>query len=387
MKIGVIRHATVISPDVEKSEQMVMIEDSRIAAIKPEGKPLPKRVDWSYNAAGQYVVPGFIDIHTHGALGRDVTDVDDPQAIFEISRAKQEEGCTLFCPTTLTLAFDALAAALRNVAAYRASTAQTCRVQGVHLEGPFINPACCGAQNPAFVRKADWGEVEKLGKIVPITEVTYAAEMPGAAEFTRALKKHHIVASCGHSKATHADFMAAHKNGLNHLTHFCNQMSPLHHREIGLVGTGFLEKDVHIELICDKVHVCADMLKLIFSVKDPSTIFMITDSMRASHLPDGPSSIGGLDVIVKNGEARLASNGALAGSMLRMNVALKNIFELTGLPLSKLIRCTSWNQALELGIGDREGKVEKGFNADLALLKKKSFAVVGVVNQGELRKF
>lgn len=386
MKIGVIRHATVISPAVEKSEQVIVIEDSKIKSIRPEGSALPKKIDWTFNARGKYVVPGFIDIHTHGALGRDVTDVSDPQAIFEISKAKQEEGCTLFCPTTLTLAYDQLAAALRNVAAYREAGEPTCRVRGVHLEGPFINPACCGAQNPAFVRPAKWDEVEKLGKIVPISEVTYAAEMPGAAAFTKRLVKHHIVASCGHSKATYADFLAARKNGLNHLTHFCNQMSPLHHREIGLVGSGLLEKGVHIELICDKVHVCADMIRLIFSIKDPSTVFMITDSMRASHLPDGPSSIGGLDVIVKNGEARLASNGALAGSMLRMNIALKNVHEVTGLPLKDIIRCTSWNQALELGIGDREGKVEKGFNADLAVLDKKTFAVNAVVNAGELRR-
>jgi N-acetylglucosamine-6-phosphate deacetylase len=138
-------------------------------------------------------------------------------------------------------------------------------------------------------------------------------------------------------------------------------------------------------MICDKVHLCPEMIALVFEKKPVDAILLITDSMRASHLPDGPSSIGGLEVVVKNGEARLASNGALAGSMLRMNHALKNVFEITKRPLCDLIQTTSYNQAVELGIGNRYGRIEAGYVADLTVLDVKTFDVKTVFVEGEKR--
>ena len=213
--------------------------------------------------------------------------------------------------------------------------------------------------------------------------MTYAVEMEGGADFTQALLTNGIVASCGHSKAKYADFQAGYAKGLRHLTHFCNQMSPLHHRDIGLVGAGLLHPDVRLELICDKVHVSVPMIQLVFERKPIESILLITDSMRASHLPDGPSSIGGLDVIVKNGEARLAKDGALAGSMLRMNHALRNVIEVTGRKIEDVIQTTSWNQADELGLGDQFGCIESGFTADIAVLDQKTFDVDAVFIGGE----
>ena len=159
-------------------------------------------------------------------------------------------------------------------------------------------------------------------------------------------------------------------------------MTPLHHRDIGLVGAGFLHDDVMIEMICDKIHLCPEMIRLAFAKKPLNKIALITDSMRASHLPDGPSSLGGLDVIVKDGQARLASNGALAGSVLKMNVALKNVVEVTGLPIEKVVRTTSLNQAEELGLADRLGKLEQGYQADVVVLDKTSFDVKRVYIKG-----
>ena len=162
-------------------------------------------------------------------------------------------------------------------------------------------------------------------------------------------------------------------------------MSPLHHRDIGLVGAGLLHPDVRLELICDKVHVSVPMIQLVFERKPIESILLITDSMRASHLPDGPSSIGGLDVIVKNGEARLAKDGALAGSMLRMNHALRNVIEVTGRKIEDVIQTTSWNQAIELGWGKKLGKVEKGFIADLVVINPRSWKPSAVFIDGEQR--
>ena len=380
-KTGLIINATVVSPGFEQANATIEIRDNKIFAVH-HGMTDSASSDWVYDAQGAYVVPGFIDIHTHGALGYDVTDTDEPGAIEKIAQAKLAEGCTQFCPTTLTLSEAHLAASLRTVEKY---DNRYCKVCGVHLEGPYLNCSCLGAQNPAYVRSPDIEEVKRLNAISRVTHVSYAVEMETGEPFAAQLLEQWIIPSCGHSKATYGQFAAGYQKGLKHLTHFCNQMSPLHHRDIGMVGAGLLLPDVRIEMICDKVHLCPEMIALVFEKKPVDAILLITDSMRASHLPDGPSSIGGLEVVVKNGEARLASNGALAGSMLRMNHALKNVFEITKRPLCDLIQTTSYNQAVELGIGNRYGRIEAGYVADLTVLDVKTFDVKTVFVEGEKR--
>jgi N-acetylglucosamine-6-phosphate deacetylase len=381
MKIGLIKNCSLVSPDIEIDGATIEIHDNVIHKIYEPGTPLPK-ADWIHDAAEQFVMPGFIDIHTHGALGYDITD-DDPKAVTEVARAKLAEGVTSFCPTTLTLSEEQLSASVQRVADYKKTTKYS-KVIGVHLEGPFINSGALGAQNPAFVRKPALEEVLRLNAICKISQVTYAAEVDGGVDFARQLIDNGIVPSCGHSKCTCAQFKAAYAAGLRHLTHFCNQMTPLHHRDIGLVGAGLLIDDVMIEMICDKIHLCPEMIELAFQVKDIEKIALITDSMRASHLPDGKSSIGGLDVEVKNGVARLVKDGALAGSTLKLNDALKNAWEVTGLPLGELVKATSWNQARELGI-DNLGRIEPGFIADIVILDEETFAPVAVFIDGEKR--
>jgi N-acetylglucosamine-6-phosphate deacetylase len=197
--------------------------------------------------------------------------------------------------------------------------------------------------------------------------VSFAVEVEGGIEFARQLADEGIVASCGHTAATYEQLAAAKACGLTHLTHFCNQMTKLHHRDIGCVGGGLLDDDLVVEMICDKIHLCPDMIRLAFKVKPADKIAMITDSMSATGLEDGDYSLGGLAVIVKDGAARLTSDGALAGSTLQLNTALKNVHEVTGLPLSRLVRAVSLNQATSLGL-EGLGKVEAGYTADVVLL-------------------
>lgn len=373
-----ITNAHIISPGIDIVGGSVLIDGSKIAAVLTPGETA--EADKVIDACGNMLMPGFIDIHSHGAGGCDTCDCK-VESIRTIADCKMKEGVTTWLPTTLTLGTKTLMDVCEVVKEYAASPNGS-KTPGVHLEGPYINPKQCGAQNPAFVRPADYEEVEMLNNIYPVLLISMAPEMPGAVDFIAKASAAGITCSAGHSAASYADFKKAKAAGLKHLTHFCNQMSPQHHREIGLVGSGMLDKDVKIEIICDKIHLCEDMLKLTFTNKDISQMIMITDSLACSWMPDGPGSLGGLPIIVKGGVARLES-GNLAGSTLRYAKGLKNVQELTGKPLSELVKATSWNQAQSLGLYDL-GKVAPGYTADLVLLDAE-YDVVKTIIDGEVR--
>lgn len=378
MSTLLIQNATIVTPGLRMENAAIFVEGECIRQILPQGAEMPQ-ADETYDAAGNMVVPGFIDMHFHGAMGFETT-TDNPKAMPAIGDAKILEGVTDCCPTTLTLSEEQLTKALGHIEDYKKNPSGA-EVIGVHLEGPYVNPECLGAQNPAYQRNPDIKEIQRLDKVSHVSVITYAIELPNAVPFTEGLLRMGIVPSCGHTNATARQFEEGGKRGLRRLTHFCNQMTKLHHREIGMVGTGLRKKEVYIEMICDKIHLCPDMIDLIFHVKNLDHILLITDAMEASHLQDGKYQLGGLDVLVSDGAARLASNGALAGSILRMNDALKNVYEVTGLPLEDLIRVTALNQAQELGINDL-GRVEAGFRANLAVLDK-DFQVKQVFLRGK----
>ena len=378
----VIINAHVISPGLDLEGATVVIENGIIKSVKKSAKAV--KADTIVDVKGQYLMPGFIDVHTHGAATYDFCDAD-PKAVFEFAKAKLQEGVTTVLPTTLTVGHGDLVTAAKNAAAYVKAGSPYAKVPGIHLEGPFINVKCCGAQNPKFVRKPDVKELKAIAKVFPVKLISYAVETEGGAKFAKDCLKLGVVPSCGHTGAKLGDLMPAYDNGLRHMTHFCNQMTPLHHREIGMVGAGFLIDDLNTEVICDRIHLCDNMLRLIFLKRDLAHVQMITDSLRCSHCKDGYSFLmGGVKVTLKNGEARLEA-GNLAGSTLWMGNGLKNVHDVTGIPLKDLVRCTSWNQAIELGWGDRLGKVEKGFAADLVVINPRSWKPSAVFVDGEQR--
>lgn len=374
-----ITNAHIISPGIDLVGGSVLIVDNRIADVLQPGAPLPE-ADKTIDVGGNMLLPGFIDIHSHGAGGCDTCDCS-VESIRTIADCKMKEGVTTWLPTTLTLGTKTLMDVCECVKTYAANPTGS-KTPGVHLEGPYINPRQCGAQNPAFVRPADIDEVMSLAAIYPVLYISLAPEMPGALEFIAQATAAGITCSAGHSAATHADFMKAKAAGLKHLTHFCNQMSPQHHREIGLVGSGMLDRDIKIEIICDTIHLCRDMLNLTFTNKDISQMIMITDSLACSWMPDGPGQLGGLPIMVKDGVARLES-GNLAGSTLRYAKGLKNVHEITGQPLSELVKATSLNQAESLGLKGL-GKVSPGYTADLVLLNA-DFDTLMTIIDGEVR--
>ncbi|HJO93339.1 MAG TPA: N-acetylglucosamine-6-phosphate deacetylase [Victivallales bacterium] len=363
-----IKNCRIISPDVDIVNGAVEIEDKIIKRVyKNQNDIINNNADHIIDAEGNIVFPGFVDIHTHGAMGADVTD-GKVESIKTIAKTKLSEGVTTFCPTTLTLPYEKLKEAASSVAEYKKDT-KYAKVAGMHLEGPFISESAVGAQNPSYIKKPDIKFVREMNDITKVAVVSFAIEVEGAIDFIKELKQLGIVSSCGHTSATYEDFKKAKAAGLNNITHFCNQVTKLHHREIGIVGAGLIDDNVKLEFICDKIHICPDMMNLTFKVRSPENMLLITDSMSASGLEDGDYDLGGLEVVVKDDAARLKSSGSLAGSTLKYYNSLKNTYEVTGLPLQELIKAAGYNQAKSLGI-ENIGKIEEGYCADIIVVNK-----------------
>lgn len=376
----IISNAHIISPDIDISSGSIELEAGKIIAVHEAGAALPKS-DKIIDAGGRYVMPGFIDIHAHGADGKDVCD-NDVQSIRHIAKRKLGEGVTTWLPTTLTQPQHVLEEIAGKCAQYM-DRQEYSKTPGLHVEGPYINRINAGAQNPQFVREPNWDELRRIHEIAPVALASIAPDVNGACNCIHEAKRAGITCSAAHSSATHEQMMLAKEAGLTHMTHFGNAMSGLHHREIGMVGSGLLDAELKMELICDGIHLCPDFLKLMFSLKPIDQLMLITDSMSGSWIGSGEVRLGGLDVIVDEGQARLKDSDALAGSVLLFNEGLRNVFEWTGLPLSKLIKTTSWNQAQSLG-WEGLGKIEAGYCADITMLNE-DFSVWKTLVDGEER--
>jgi N-acetylglucosamine-6-phosphate deacetylase len=372
-----IQNVTVISPQSRLEGQSILLEAGKIVTVGESAMPADEVIDGN----GLLAVPGFFDIHCHGADGADVCD-NSLEAVRHVAQKKLAEGVTTWLPTTLTQPKEILRDIVGKVALYREQQDFT-RCPGLHIEGPFINRDKAGAQNPEFVRLPDWEELRALHAIAPAMIVSLAPEMPGALELIAAATRAGIVCSAAHTEATYAQLAGGIAAGLKHLTHFGNAMTPLHHREIGVVGGGLYDSRVKLELICDTIHLCPDMLKMIFSVVPIERLMMITDSVAASWIGNGTMKLGGLDVLIENHVARLKEGGALAGSTLLANEGLRHVVEVTGLPIEKIIKATSWNQAQSLGL-QGFGKIEADYHADITLLRE-DFSVARTIVGGVSR--
>lgn len=378
----IIENGTLVSPGLEVAHGWLEISGRKISAVSDGRAKAPKGKE-RLDAQGGYIVPGFIDIHTHGAGG--ASAMDGYEALRKMAEVKLREGVTTFLPTTWTAPKEDLVRAMSGVAEYQANP-EFAKTPAVHIEGPFLNPDCLGAQNPLHVRKPDIREIDRLARIAPVALVSFAPEMSNGLKFAAQLKERGIVGSMAHTNATYAQFKEAKAAGMTHLTHYCNQMTKLHHREIGLVGAALLDDSILAEMICDTIHLCPDMIALAFKHIPVERIMIITDSISASWLPDGNYLEGGQAVIVKDGVCRLKAGNNLAGSTSRFYEGLRNVMEITGIPLKKLIRATSLNQAKSLGI-KKVGRLREGWFADVVVLDRDTFQPRVAVVEGKLATF
>ncbi len=330
------------------------------------------------------VLPGFIDQHIHGAGGSDGMDgtVED---IANIAKTIAAEGTTSFLVTTMTQSKENIMKAMEAVKTYReANSKEGARVVGIHLEGPFIAAAMKGAQPLEYIKEPDIATFDEYNAASgnAIKLVTLAPEVEGMGELIAHLAKKGIVPSIGHTSAKYADVKAAVEAGANNVTHTYNAQSPLHHREIGVVGSAMLLDELNCELICDTIHVSVPAMKVLVKNKPLDKISLITDAMRAKGLPDGVSELGGQTVYVKNGEARL-EDGTLAGSVLRMNRAVENMVNKVGVPFTQAVDYATINPARMLGIDDEAGSIKVGKRADFTVLNEQ-FDVIMTVRGGEI---
>lgn len=328
------------------------------------------------------VVPGFIDQHIHGAKGFDAMD-GTLEALGGIAEALPKEGTTAFLATTMTQSPENINNALKAVKEYKGlNKTEGALLLGVHLEGPFISTSMIGAQPLEYVANPNVeifkGYQEVSGNNIKV--VSLAPEVEGGIELVKYLKETGVVASLGHTAAGYNDVEKAVKAGATNVTHTYNAQKGYHHRDIGTVGAALLLDELNCELICDTIHVSVPAIKMVIKNKPHDKVTLITDAMRAKQLEDGISELGGQTVIVKNGEARL-ENGALAGSVLLMNNAIKNVVEKCGVSFTDAIDMATINPARNLGVDKEMGSIALGKKANLTVLDKE-FNVVMTIREG-----
>jgi N-acetylglucosamine-6-phosphate deacetylase len=350
----------------------VFIENGTIQEIGPINA-LPshlnmvKKIEITEN---QTVVPGFIDVHIHGAAGADTMDATI-EALETMAKSLPAEGTTSFLATTITQKHENIENALKNAAQYLKihNDSGKAEILGVHLEGPFINKKRAGAQPMEYIIDPDvelfrhWQELADGS----IKLVTVAPELENGTDFVRYLHETDVIASIGHSDAVHEEMEKAVQAGAKQVTHLFNGMRGIHHREPGVAGSALIFKELMVELIADGIHVRPEVMKLVINAKGTEGMILITDAMRAKCLKNGIYDLGGQDVSVADGKALLA-DGTLAGSILKMNESIKNILETAHISLSQAVKMASVNPAKQLNVYDRKGSISIGKDADITVL-------------------
>lgn len=371
MKTAII-NGRVITPVGIIEGQALVLSDGKILGLVgsvPAGATV-------IDAEGRYVAPGFIDMHTHGAGGADFMD-GTVEAYLTAARMHARHGTTLLFPTTLTSTNELL---FESFSTYEKALALSGRdgaaFGGMHLEGPYFAPEMAGAQDPRYLRDP------RPEDYIPILEATrhiarwsFAPERPGSTKFAAELKKRGIVPSIGHTNATFSDCDSAYRAGCSLMTHFYSCMSTITRRNAyrvaGAIEYGYWQDNMDIEIIADGIHVPSDLLKLVVKIKGPRHIALVTDSMRAAGMPEGPSILGALqggqEVIVEDGVAKLMDRSAFAGSVATADRLVRTMIHDGGVSVEDAIRMITANPARIMGLSHHKGQIAPGYDADVVI--------------------
>jgi N-acetylglucosamine-6-phosphate deacetylase len=394
MRTTVIHAGRILTPEEEIADGIIVVEGSKIAALghRDEIRVPPDAID--YVAGGMTVVPGFVDVHIHGAGGHDVMEAN-ARALDRIAATVARHGTTSLVATTVTAPVEDTCHSLEGIARYiRAHESPkedsdensdkakpAAEFLGIHLEGPFISKARRGVHPPDSIARPS---VETLQKFLDAADglvkiVTVAPEIPGAKELIEYAVAAKIVAAIGHTDADFAQARAAIQAGARHAVHMYNAMRPFSHRDPGVIGAILTDPEITAEVIADGVHVDGAAIQVLLGCKGFDTVLLVSDGIAATGMPDGNYRLGNFEVTVKDGVAR-NSEGKLAGSTLTLDRALRELVAI-GVPLKDAVRMATILPARRLGLGGKKGMIAVGADADLVALTP-DLRVSGVMTRG-----
>jgi N-acetylglucosamine-6-phosphate deacetylase len=360
----------------------LLVESGLIKAIGFGNTPdFPDGSVQALDAQGNHLLPGFIDLHVHGAMGHEVMDAS-PSGLEEMARFYASHGVASFLATTWTASRPAIMNALELVEEMKGPIPGGATLLGVHLEGPYLNPTRCGAQDVNLIRRAEKAEALEFLDGDVIRLLALAPEFEENLWLIDECVRRGITVSAAHTTANYEQMQRAVEHGITQLTHSYNAMQGLGHREVGTIGAAMTSPQINCELIADNIHVHPAAQKILVDVKGTSGVILVTDAIRAAGLPEGEYRLDERSVHIKEGAVRLA-DGTLAGSVLTMERALKNVCAATGRPLEETWAMSSLNAARAIGVSARKGSLEIGKDADLVLLDE-GFNVKLTVAQGEI---
>lgn len=343
------------------------VADGKIVNVYPFGT---KTEDVDYG--NKRIVPGFIDVHTHGAYGFDTND-GEPEGLRDWMRRIPEEGVTSILPTTVTQMPEVLTKAVANVAKVVEEGYEGAEILGIHFEGPYLDMEYKGAQPPEAIAKPTVEQFKMYQEAAHgmIKYITMAPEHDPEFALTKYCSQNGVVVSMGHSSASYEQALMGIANGAMSMTHVYNGMTPYHHRKPGLVGTALRVRDIYGEIICDGCHSHLAALNNFFIAKGRDYSIMISDSLRAKHCPPGGNyELGGHPIeIGEDGLARLKGTDTIAGSTLNINKGLRILVEEAMVPFDAALNSCTINPARVLRVDDRKGKLTAGYDADIVVLE------------------
>lgn len=358
-----IKNAQIVTPAGLIPQGWMRVEGQKIVQLAAGDSP---QNEAAIDAQGNYLLPGFIDVHVHGGVGYEAMDAT-PEAIQNMAQFYARHGVTAFLATTWTDTRKRIQAALENIAALAGTQPDGATLLGAHVEGPYLNPEKCGAQNLSYIRRADREEALAWLDLDVVRLLALAPEYEENHWLIEACARRGITVSAAHTSARYADMQKAVSLGLTQTTHTYNAMTPLSHREPGVVGAAMTMPELRCELIADNIHVHPAAMNILYRTKGADKIILITDAVRGAGMPEGDYAIDERMVTVTAGAVRLP-DGTLAGSILTMETALCNLMQATGEPITTLWRTTSLNAAQAIGVADHKGSLEVGKDADFVLV-------------------
>ena len=369
----ILKNGLYLSPEGEFIEGDICIEADTIKCIVNKGElPCCHQKEGEETQVldfkGKRVIPGLVDIHTHGAVGFDVS-ASSPEQICELTKYYAQNGVTSFLPTTITNGREQIKEILRNIRqAKDLEESSGASIEGVHIEGPFINSKRKGAHDPNWIttpEKSDFDDYREILGDLKI-HITVAPEIEGGLEFIKYVYDNGGTVGIGHTDGDYEITLEAVKAGASIFTHLFNAMRDLHHREPGTVG-GALVSDALAEIISDGIHIHPAIVKMVVKTKGYDKVVLVTDSMHAAGLDSGEYDFGGFKIFIKDGVAK-QEDGTIAGSIISLMDGVRNVVKYAGVSLEHAVVMASTNPARLLGLDDKIGSIEVGKRADLVVL-------------------